>query len=260
MNTGIVKLFPAFAGSTETTVEEMRTYLLDVVTKFCQLTGLSLINTLENDYGADYIIGEEGATQGIIAIGNYNYSSVYYNQIYISRLGADNTILFTHTTSATAATAYGAGYKITNGIWMKYFKDSSSLCFGFLASSSSSGSFEPLYYILKMKKGEIERKIFGKTYPSSMYLSYDTLLNNENTGSSAFNYSGTAYPFVPESKEAIADIYLSNDVELPYMKFFTNRKGFSAWETVVIDGEKYVVGTVATWTLLLKVNDPVDAE
>ena len=141
MESGIIQLFPAFNGSTETTKEEMAAYVKEAADRFCELVGLAVIGeaTIQHEYGAVYVLGEQGEEQGIIAIGNAETASYYYNRVFISKVGAGNTICVPYTTNSYNQYG-GAIYSVSaaSSAYMKYEKDQNTVIFSIGTGATAS--------------------------------------------------------------------------------------------------------------------------
>ena len=159
MESGIIELASVFKGSAETTAEEMKEYMQGVVTRFCGVTGLVVLETVEHERGAFFILGEEGKTQGIVAIGNPN-NNYHYQLIGVSRVGVDNAVLYGTAFASNAVNNYGCPYRIsTNPIWMKYIKTDHGIAIA-LKEATRPGEITPNMIFNKIQKGNVEEMAF----------------------------------------------------------------------------------------------------
>ena len=259
MESGIIQLFPAFNGSTETTKEEMTAYVKEAADRLCELTGLVVIEeaTIQHAYGIVYVLGEQGEGQGIIAVGNVDNASFYYRSVFLSRVGAGNTICVPYTGNSYNQHG-GAIYSITSvaSAYMKYEKDRDTAIFSMGAGTTPSISYNGGYFcITQFQYGEVKKKNFMVCYSNSFYASYNSSLGNEVENTALFPVNNPYQPLVPADREAIADICINNAV-LPYMKLFTNKKNMAQWSVLSVNGEKYAVMLKSSsWTVLVKMKD-----
>lgn len=264
MESGIIQLFPAFRGSAETTKEEMAAYIKAAADRFCALMGLAVIEeaTVQHDYGAVYVLGEQGEEQGIIAVGNVAAASYYYDRVLISKVGAGNSICVPYT--ATSYGQYGGviySVSATISIYMKYKKDQDTAIFCMGTGTTASISYNNgCFCITQFRYGGVEKKNFMVCYGNLFYTSYNSILGNETDNMVLFPVNNPYAPLVPADKEALADICLQN-AELPYMKLFTNKKGMAQWSILSVNGEKYaVMFKGSSWTVLVKMKDPAQGD
>lgn len=259
MESGIIQLFPAFNGSAETTKEEMAAYVKEAADRFCELTGLVVIEaaTIQHDYGAVYVLGEQGEEQGIIAVGNVDSAAYYYKNMLISRVGAGNSVIVPYNGSSYNQHG-GVIYSITPAVsvYMKYEKDCDTAIFSMGTGTTASISYNNGYFcITQFQYGEVKKKNFMVCYNNSFYASYNSSLGNEVESTALFPVNNPYKPLVPADREAIADICINNAV-LPYMKLFTNKKNMAQWSVLSVNGEKYAVMLKSSsWTVLIKMKD-----
>ncbi len=265
METGIIGLFPAFAGSASTTAEEMSAYMRDAAERLCRIGGLTVIEgaTIQHGHGAVYILGEEGEEQGIIAVGNVDHASYYYKSMFISRVGAGNTVIVPYTTNSYNQHG-GLAFSITasSSVYMKYIKDGDTAVFRMGTGATASASYNIGYFCLtQFRYGEETKKNFMVCYGSSFYASYNSILGNEIENTELFTVKNSYAPLVPPGSEALADIYISN-AALPHMKLFTNRKNIAEWSVMQISGGKYavMVRPSSGWTVLVRLDGAVSTE
>ncbi len=258
MDAGAIELFPKFAdGSTSTTVETMKEYVKAGADKFCELTGLSIISTIDNTYGCYYIIGKEGETQGLVYIGNVNSSTYFYKNIIVGILGAGNSIQSpAGSNSATNHGSYCMTCNInTNSCWIKYIKSANCFVFGLKHSTGAMpSSFDSDFIITTVKNGSVERKMSMYAYSGGIATSYVSILN-EDARSIKISTSMTDIPIIPKQKEIITGVYLSNGSSMPMLKLFTNNVNVQSWSGISVNGKDYVVGPKNTWTVLIEVTN-----
>lgn len=261
MEKGIIQLFPAFAGSADTGTEEMTAYVKEAAGRFCQITGLVVIDeaTVPHERGIVYILGEEGEKQGIIAIGNVNNASYYYRSMFISRVGVGNTVIVPYSTNSYNQHG-GFIFNITSAVslYMKYIKDDDTVIFRMGIGATASTSYNNGYFCLTLfRYGDTAKKNFMVCYGSSFYASYNNILGNEVDTVALFAVKNDYAPLVPDDKEAVADIYISN-AALPYMKLFTNKKNMAEWSVLQAGGGEYAVMVKPSsgWTVLVKLKAP----
>ncbi len=260
MEAGIIKLAPAFAGSNETTAGEMKEYMQAVAARFCEVTGLVLIETVDHERGAFFIIGEEGKTHGLVAIGNSNYGSYHYRVIGVSGVGPDHDIRLGMNIQSNTNSYNGQGYTIASqDIWMKYIKTDHGIVIG-LQSDTVPLAKTPTMIMQKIRIGDTEELAMLRIYSNSFYASYTPMLSNEEKSTVLFTQSGYNRNIIPTEKEAMAEICLESRAELPGMRLYTNKKMAAVWNKARIGGIQYIVasyGTAnsATFALLMQASD-----
>lgn len=243
MESGIVKLFPAFAGSADTTAEEMKTYVKTGVDLFCSLSGLVILEnkTIDHTYGVVYLLGTEGTEQAIIAIGNYNHETYFYSHIFYSLIGPDDKVEYTHYTSSTTSEGYaGKALGIRNyNCYMKYIKGNKNFIFdigaGLLVPSSVKCNI-----ITKFQQNNIEKDIMLNIYSSRVYMSYATINGNEGDRA-LFNLETNKVAYIKDSEEGILNIYTSGNGEFPYIKLYSNRMQLKVWTMFSAGNKKYII-------------------
>ena len=239
MESGIIKLAPVFTGSAETTAAEMKEYIQGVVTRFCGVTGLVVLETVDHERGAFFILGEEGKTQGIVAIGNPN-SNYYYQTIGVSRVWVDNAVSIGMTFNTNTSSNTGQSYRLsTYPIWMKYIKTDHGIAIA-LQEAAKPGAMSS-HMIIHKQKGDVEEMAMLWIYSSAMYASYNPALVNGAESAALFLLTGCNKNIIPPDKEAMADIYLESGVELPGMRLYTNKKNVANWNKVRIGGTQYIL-------------------
>lgn len=260
MEAGIIKLAPAFAGSNETTAGEMKEYMQTVAARFCEVTGLVVIETVDHERGAFFILGEEGKAHGLVALGNSNYSSYHYRVIGVSGVGPDNDIRLGIAPSPNTNSSDGQAYSIASqDIWMKYIKTDHGMVIG-LQSGTVPSVKTPTMILQKIRIGDTEELAMLRIYSNSFYASYTPMLSNEEKSTVLFTQSGCNRNIIPTEKEAMAEICLESRAELPGMRLYTNKKMAAVWNKVRIGGIQYIVasyGTAnsATFALLMQASD-----
>lgn len=245
MESGIIELAPTFKGSRETTAEEMKEYIQGVVTRFCEVTDLVVIETVDHEKGAFFVLGEEGKTQGIIAIGNNKSSSYYYYSMIVSNLGPNNEIRTGIDTSASFNVNDGQAYQFqASPVWMKYARAGHGIIIG-LKQIQSPDEIEPTMVIQKIRdsNGGAEEVATLHLYNNGWNASYNPMLLNGKKGYPLFTQLGYNEIIIPKEKEAVADIYLNNGVEVAGMKLYTNKKNVDVWNKVRIGGTQYFVAS-----------------
>lgn len=259
MESGIIKLAPVFKGDSTTTAEEMKEYMQGVVTRFCEITGLVVIETVDHDRGAFFIIGEEGKTQGLIAIGNSRSVSYYNNTMLTSNIGPDNEIRISFDANINANAGDGQAFAFNQRpVYMSYYKVDHSIAIGLQISESPSKP--PFVMALQgiINGSGTEELIMLRSYGDALYASYNPLLLNEGKSTALFTLSGFNKNIIPQDKEAVADIYLESGEGLPGLKLYTNKKNTSAWNRVDIGGMRYLVvkkGSGGCFSLIMKSSD-----
>lgn len=260
MESGIIELAPVFKGSAETTAEEMKEYLQCVVARFCGVTGLTVLETVDHERGAFFILGEEGKTQGIVAVGNTKNSGYYYRLIDFSSVGVNNRIM--HGMENTSASSSGVGQAFSLGqypTWMKYAKTDNGIVVG-IQTSTSPGEINPFMLFNKIQKGDVEETEMLLICNSVIYASYNPVLDNGVGNGLLFATSGLNKNVIPPDKEAMAEIYLESEAALAGMRLYTNKKRANAWNKVRIGTGKYIVvlkGNIdsAYYALLMQASD-----
>ncbi len=258
MESGIIKLAPTFTGSTETTAEEMKEYVQGVVARFCGVTGLVVLETVDHEKGAFFILGEEGKTQGIVAIGNPN-NNYYYQAIGVSRVWVDNAVSMGTSFVSNTSSNLGRAYRLNNyPVWMKYIKADHGIAIS-IEEAAKPGAMSP-YIIIHKQKGDMEEMAMLWMYSSAMYASYNPALVNGVEGAALFSLTGCNKNIIPPDKEAMADIYLESGVELPGMRLYTNKKNAANWNKVKIGGTQYVLAMKGNfdngnYSLIMKVSE-----
>lgn len=263
MESGIIKLAPAFTGSAETTAEEMKEYVQGVATRFCGITGLVVLETVDHEKGAFFILGEEGKTQGIVAIGNPN-NNYYYQAIGVSRVWVDNTISIGTAFTSNISSNLGRAYRLNAyPIWMKYIKADHGISIS-IEEAAKPGAMSPIMIIHK-QKGDMEEMAMLWTHSSAMYASYNPALVNGAEGAVLFSLTGCNKNIIPPDKEAMTDIYLESGVELPGMRLYTNKKNAASWSKVRIGGTQYILAMkgnfdTGVYSLIMKASDTAAQE
>ena len=256
MDAGAIELFPKFAdGSTSTTIEGMKEYVKAGADKFCALTGLNIISTIDHAYGCYYIIGEEGETQGLVYIGNVNSATYFYKNIIIGILGVGNNIQSpAGSNSASNHGSYCMTCNInTNSCWIKYIKSVNCFIFGLKHSTGTMpSSFDTDFIITTVKNGGVEHMMSMYAYSGSIATSYVAILN-EDARPIKINTGITNIPILPKQKEVITGIYLSNGSSMPLLKLFTNNVNVQSWSLISVNGKEYIVGPKDAWTVLIEV-------
>lgn len=243
MESGIVKLFPAFAGSKETTAEEMKAYVKTGVDLFCSLSGLVILEskTIDHTYGVVYLLGTEGAEQAIMAIGNYNYETYFYSHIFYSLIGPDDKVEYTNYTSTATSEGYSGkalGIRDYN-CYMKYIKGSKNFIFD-LGAGASAPTFVKCNIITKFNINNMEKDAMLYIYSSRVCMSYDTINGNEGDRA-LFNLETNKAPYIKDSEEGILNIYTSGNGEFPYIKLYSNRMQLKAWTMFSAGNKKYII-------------------
>lgn len=258
MESGIIELAPIFKGSEETTAEEMKEYMQGVVARFCEVTGLVVIETVDHEKGASFIIGEEGKTQGLISIGNSSGIRHYYNVMHISTVGPLNEIRFL-TVNGSQSTPDGQGYIFLQyPVFMNYIKTDYSIAIGMQTNQSpQKNPFSMAFHKIIYGNGT-EELVMLRRYVDALYASYNPALLNEEKSTPLFKLLGFNKNIIPQDKEAVADIYLETGVVLPGMRMYTNKKNVSEWNKVRISGKQYLLaakGSGEIFSLLMQASD-----
>lgn len=245
MESGIIELAPVFKGSSETTAEQMKEYIQGVVTRFCEVTDLVVIETVNHEKGAFFILGEEGKTQGIIAIGNSMSPNYYYYSMIVSNVGPNNEIRTGMSISSSFNGNDGQAYQFqAYPVWMKYARVCHGIIIG-LKLIQSPAEIAPTMVIQKIRdsNGGAEELATLRLYDNRWSASYNPMLLNERKDYPLFTQLGYNEIIIPKEKEAVADIYLNNGVEVPGVKLYTNKKNVDVWNKVRIGGTQYFVAS-----------------
>ncbi len=257
MESGIIELAPIFKGSKDTTAEEMKEYMQGVVARFCEVTGLVVIETVDHEKGASFIIGEEGKTQGLISIGNSSNASYFYCYMNTSTIGPLNEIRFP--VSANSSSHDGQSYEfVRNPIFMNYVRTDNGIAFGMQpAQSPKKNPFSMAFQKIIYGNGT-EELVMLRRFGDALYASYNPALLNEEKSTQLFKLSGFNKNIIPQDKEAVADIYLETGVVLPGMRMYTNKKNVSEWNKVRISGKQHLLaakGSDEIFSLLMQASD-----
>lgn len=243
MESGIVKLFPAFTGSKETTAEEMKAYVKTGVDLFCSLSGLVILEnkTINHAHGVVYLLGTEGSEQAIMAMGNMGHGSNFYISIFYSLMGPDNKIEYNYMDSYMGSGGTGSGFRIDgDNCYIKYIKTSKNFIFS-LREGTTVPTFEIYNSITNYKIMETENRCLFCISGTSTYMSYDSVIGNDgNIGLFAVP-DGSNTPYVKKNVEGILNIFINSDGELPYIKLFTNKIQLGTGTIFSAENKRYFV-------------------
>lgn len=243
MESGIVKLFPAFNGSKETTAEEMKAYVKTGVDLFCSLSGLVILEskTINHTHGVVYLLGTEGSEQAIIAMGNHSNDSYFYDYLFFSLIGPDDKIEFTDYMSGSNENSNGKTLRMYNNYncYMKYIKGSKNFIFD-LGVGQSAPTFIKCNIITKYSVDGIEKDAMIYMYSTDVCMSYDITIGNESSRK-LFDLQTNKVPYIKSDQEGILNVYAGGDGEFPYIKLFTNKRQFSGWTMFSAGNKKYII-------------------
>lgn len=254
MEYGVVKLADAISTSSSTTAEEMKAYVVGVAEKVCEVTGLSIIKTEDLQYGAVCFIGGSGEENPIMAILNGTAASSFYKTIIFSRV-THNDEYYTTTSSGKA---YADSYISTRNLYMKYAKSENGLILGFITGASQNVTTAPLFYVGKIANESEEESVCLGVNSGSILSSYAKLLGNTGADTVTFTTTLTkTIPLLPESANAMIDIYLQNDTKLKGAKLYSNKELIAPWGMISVAGEKYMIfnaASASSWSVALKMS------
>lgn len=237
MTEGITTLYENFALTNTSTAEEIRTFIKSGVDKFCEMTGLVIISTVEHEKGGMYFLGESGKEQGIIAIGNFETSS--YNQIGFLNVGMDNSTRATGFSGNLGTTGKLVNFSTSyRNLYIRYVKTDSMFAFALDANQALIFANYTIS-IIKISNLETEQLACLFPYSGNVGASYNILLDNLDN-KSVLSYSQNYGFEIPNGKEAVLDVYVAKMFKSPF-RLYTNRLNVAVGNKVTIEGVKYIV-------------------
>lgn len=243
MESGIVKLFPAFTGSKETTAEEMKAYVKTGVDLFCSLSGLVILEskTINHAHGVIYLLGTEGSEQAIMAMGNMGHELNFYISIFYSLIGPDNKIEYNYMDSYMGSGGTGNGLRIDgDNCYIKYIKTSKNFIFG-LKEGATAPTFEIYNSITNYKIMETENRCLFYISNTTTCMSYDPMIGNDRSRNLFAAPDSSNAPYIKKNAEGILNIYIDSEGELPYIKLFTNKMQLGAGTIFSAENKRYFV-------------------
>lgn len=259
MESGIVTLYDgSVVLSSSSTAEEIKAVVQGIVEKLCEVSGMSIVNTIDTDYGARFYAGKNGKAIFVISPIESNNK---YSQLLFSKVGINNTLIV-NTSSSGSNIMLFYGTK-TNKLFMQYVKagdcfackivNSQSNNAGGVDFSKSSVSFATSVITNENEENE---PVFLLEYTGVIYPSYSEILGNNLFSKTLFNVTGTIYPLIPTGKDAFFDIYLDNGAKLEGMKLYSNKNSHAQFSIVEANGRKYIpVFSKSTWQIVIEVQE-----